>query len=271
MYTVNKEDGKMLADYHMHTSYSNDSNYEMEAAVLKAIELKIDEICFSEHSDYGSMGDYVVNYDEYYQGYLKMKEKYKDQIQIKFGCEFGVQRHTIDDFKRDFQKYPFDFIILSNHQIDDIEFWTYQYQEGKTQEEYNRGYYEAIYDVIKEFDDYSVLGHLDMIKRYDKQGEYPDENVRDIIEKILKHVIAHGKGIEVNTSCFRYGLDDLTPSHYILELYRDLGGKIITIGSDTHEEKHVGCQIQYVQEELKRIGFEYFCTFDQMKPIFHKL
>ena len=261
----------MLADYHMHTNYSNDSTYDMEEAILKAIDSHLDEICFTEHSDYGTMGDYVVDYKAYYQQYLKMKEKYHEAITIKFGCEFGVQKHTINEYKNDFLKYPFDFIILSNHQIDDIEFWTYKYQEGKTQDEYNRGYYQAILDVIEMFDDYSVLGHLDMIKRYDRIGIYPDEKVKDLIERILKIVISKGKGIEVNTSCFRYGLNDLTPSRTILKWYKDLGGKIITIGSDTHEEKHVGYQIQYVQDELKKLGFEEFCSFEKMQPIYHKL
>lgn len=110
-----------------------------------------------------------------------------------------------------------------------------------------------------------------MIKRYDRIGNYPDEKVKDIIEKILKHIIAHDKGIEINTSCFRYGLDDLTPSRYILQMYRDLGGKMITVGSDTHEEGHVAYKIQYVYDVLKEMGFEYICTFDQMKPIYHHL
>ncbi|MEG0275455.1 MAG: histidinol-phosphatase HisJ family protein [Coprobacillus sp.] len=261
----------MLADYHMHTNYSNDSQYEIEDLVKEAIRQGIDEICITEHSDYGTMGNYVVNYENYYQGFLKLKEKYKNQIVMKFGCEFGVQMHTINNYKSDFQKYPFDFIILSNHQIGDIEFWTNKYQEGKTQEKYNKGYYQAIYDVIKEFNDYSVLGHLDMIKRYDQLGTYPDEDVKEIITKILKHVIENGKGIEINTSSFRYNLDDLTPSRYILQLYKDLGGTILTIGSDTHEQSHVGCKIQYVRDELKKIGFESFCTFEEMKPIFHSL
>lgn len=261
----------MLADYHMHTNYSNDSTYDMEKAVLKAISMGLDEICFTEHSDYGTMGDYVVNYDAYYQEYLKMKEKYRDDIVIKFGCEFGVQMHTIINYQKDFLKYPFDFIILSNHQIDDIEFWTYKYQQGKTQRDYNRGYYQAILDVIEKFDDYSVLGHLDMIKRYDQAGVYPDEEVRDLIESILKHVISKGKGIEVNTSCFRYGLSDLTPSRTILKWYKELGGRVLTIGSDTHEEDHVGCRIQYVKDELLKIGFDEFCTFEKMQPIYHKL
>ncbi len=261
----------MKADYHIHTSYSNDSTFPLEDTIKQAIEVGLDEICITEHSDYGPMGDYVVDYDRYYQGYLAMKEKYKDQITVKFGCEFGMQTHTIPEYQRDFKVYPFDFIILSNHQVGDLEFHTYEFQEGKTQDEYNQQYYQAIYDMICQFDDYSVLGHLDVIKRYDQLGIYPDEKCDEIITKILKHVIENNKGIELNTSYVRYGLADSMPSNYILKKYYELGGKIITIGSDSHEREHVGFYFNEASSMLKEIGFDEYCTFEKMKPIFHKL
>ncbi|MNI86640.1 Histidinol-phosphatase [compost metagenome] len=124
---------------------------------------------------------------------------------------------------------------------------------------------------MKNYDDYSVLGHLDMIKRYDNEGEYPFEKVKHIIKEILSLAIKNGKGIEVNTSSFRYALNDLTPSRDILRLYKELGGTIITIGSDAHKEEHLGAKISYVKEELKKLGFNSFCTFDKMKPIFHEI
>lgn len=83
--------------------------------------------------------------------------------------------------------------------------------------------------------------------------------------------LKNGKGIEVNTSSFRYALNDLTPSRDILRLYKELGGTIITIGSDAHKEEHLGAKISYVKEELKKLGFNSFCTFDKMKPIFHEI
>ena len=106
-----------------------------------------------------------------------------------------------------------------------------------------------------------------MIKRYDKCGEYPFEKVKPLIQKILKTIIKDGKGIEVNTSCFRYGINDLTPSIDILKSYRSLGGEIITIGSDSHEEGHLGHKINDVQGILKELGFKAVYTFDKMKPI----
>ena len=110
-----------------------------------------------------------------------------------------------------------------------------------------------------------------MIKRYDMNGNYPFDKVKPIISEILKHIISKGKGIEINTSSFRYKLDDLTPSKDILKLYKELGGTIITIGSDAHKAEHVGYKILEVREELKKLGFKQFCTFEKMKPIFHDL
>ncbi|OCL26878.1 histidinol phosphate phosphatase [Orenia metallireducens] len=261
----------MLADYHIHTNFSDDSTYEMEDVVRKAISLGIDEICFTEHVDYGVKGDLNCDYNTYIKEFQRCKKEYEDQIVLKIGIEFGMQVHTINQFQKDFQQYDFDFVILSCHQVDNQEFWSQDFQNGRTQQEYNQKYYEEILKVIKRYDGYSVLGHLDMIKRYDEVGEYPFEKIENIVTEILSQVIEHGKGIEINTSSFRYGLEDLTPSREILKLYRELGGTIITIGSDTHKEEHVGYNISYVKEELKRLGYKQFCTFEKMKPIFHNL
>ena len=126
-------------------------------------------------------------------------------------------------------------------------------------------------NVIKKYKNYSVLGHLDLMTRYDEIGNYPFEKVKPIITKILKIVIQDGKGIEINTSSRRYGLKDSTPSRDILKLYKELGGKIITIGSDSHKIEHLGAYIDEAKELLKELGFESYCTFEKMKPIFHQL
>ena len=101
--------------------------------------------------------------------------------------EFGMQVHTIDQYQQLFNKYPFDFIILSCHQVEDKEFWTQDFQRGRTQKEYNERYYQEILDIIKVYKDYSVLGHLDLIIRYDNQGVYPFEKLKPIIKKNIRN------------------------------------------------------------------------------------
>jgi len=262
----------MIADYHTHTSFSDDSKQDMEESILEAIRLGIDELCFTEHHDYlVEKPSHLTDLPRYHQTLSQFKEKYKHQIRLKFGAEFGMQRHTINDYRADIACYPFDFILLSSHQIDDLEFWINEYQEGKTQYEYNHGYYQAILDVITEYKDYSVLGHLDVIKRYDRQGILDDKELEEIIKKVLRQVIEDDKGIEVNTSSYRYNLPDLTPSRQILTWYRELGGKILTLGSDSHKKDDLAEHFDKVTEILLDLGFESFCTYDKMIPTFHRL
>ena len=182
-----------------------------------------------------------------------------------------MQAHTIERFENLFKQYPFDFTILSIHEIENKELWNQNFQHNKTQQEYNEQYYESLLYLVQNYHHYSVLGHMDIIRRYDPLGNYSFKNLKAIITEILKTVIADNKGIEINTSSYRYGIDDLTPSRDILKLYKELGGRILTIGSDSHKKEHLGAFIDKTKDELKSLGFKEFCTFDQMKPIFHNL
>ena len=260
-----------IADYHMHSTFSDDSQAPMEDMVLRALALGLDEICFTEHVDYGVKTDTNCNYPAYFNERERLQAKYQGRITIRRGIEFGVQLETIPQYETDAQSGGFDFILLSNHQIGNQEFWNQEFQAGKSQEEVHTAYYRAIFNIMGRFRHYSVLAHLDMMKRYDSLGPYPDRKVLPLIKKILRRAIGEGKGIEVNTSSFRYGLPDLTPSREILELYHQLGGRILTIGSDAHAPDQLGDHIPEVQAVLKDIGFREFCTFEQMQPIFHPL
>lgn len=276
----------MLVDYHVHTEYSDDSTYPMEAVIKDAIRLGLNEICITDHVDYGIKVDWDsgqeihyrhgeplanVDYPRYVEQIRQMQCLYGDKITIKMGMEFGVQTHTIPQYEALFHRYPFDFIILSIHQVEDKEFWTQDFQQGRTQQEYNERYYEEMLRVVKAYKDYSVLGHMDLIKRYDKVGLYPFDKVKSMIAEILKIVIADGKGIEVNTSSHRYGLTDSMPSAELLGLYKDLGGSIVTIGTDSHAPAHLGTYIGEAKSLLKGLGFQSFCTYEKMQPIFHLL
>lgn len=262
----------MRADYHMHTNFSVDSNAEMEKMILSAIKLSLNEICFTEHIDEVPLTrQYDCDHKAYYIELSRLKEKYKNDISIKMGMEFGMQTSTIPAFNDIFSKYDFDFIILSCHQVNNLEFWDQSYQKGKTEEEFVMGYYNEILEIVKKYDDYSILGHLDVINRYDNYGVYPFEKLKPILTEILTIIIEKGKGIEVNTSSFRYKLNDTTPSNDILKLYKSLGGSIVTLGSDAHKEEDIAYNFDSIITLLKDIGFEYFCTFDKMKPIFHNL
>lgn len=266
----------------MHTYFSDDCEESIDNIAQQAIEIGLDEICITDHVDYGVKLDKEdwelsdksmmmnVDYANYFPYLMRAQEKYKDRLKIKIGLEFGMQTHTIDNFQKLFDASPLDFVILSCHQVEDKEFWTGAFQKGLNQRDYNRKYYEEILNLIRNYKDYSVLGHLDLIQRYNDVIE-PIENHIEIIEEILKQVIKDDKGIEINTSSERYGLKDLTPAYDILKLYYDLGGKIITVGSDAHKASDVGDRIQFSYDILRKIGFKKITTFEKMQPIQNSL
>ena len=277
----------MLADYHVHSAFSDDSTYEVEDVCRDAVRLNLGEICFTDHVDYGVKPDHAgpdtrvvdgrpvvnVDYPRYFPALAAARERFAGDLTVRSGLELGVQSHTVPRFNALFSTWEqeLDFTILSIHQVGDQEFWTGDFQRGRTQQEYNEAYYQELYDVVREFSHYSVLGHLDLIKRYDPAGVYPFEKSREMIAEILRQVIRDGKGIEVNTSSFRYGLPDLQPCTDILRLYRDLGGRIVTVGSDTHKPEHLGAYIALVKRRLAALGYERYCTFDKMEPVFHPI
>ena len=264
----------MFYDYHMHSNFSPDSHSPMEKMIEKSIDLGLKEICFTDHMDYdvNQTDKFVVNYNEYLHKLNLMKEKYKDKISIKKGIELGLQPHLSDIYSKDIKSHDFDFVICSQHAINKDDLYYGEFFEDKTQFEAYEKYYTELYEIVKKYDNYSVLSHLDLIKRYGKYGHLLDDSLfLDIIESIFKEIINKGKGIEINTSCFRYNLPDLTPSKKIIKLYKDLGGEIITTGSDSHSPSYIACKFDYVYSYLKEINFKYICKFDSMKPSFIKI
>lgn len=287
----------MRADYHLHCEFSDDSEELMESQIEQGIKLGLDEMCFTDHVDYGIKRDWDdprgviwddvtengetlhkaianVDYPKYFDKIDRMRELYGDRITVRSGLEFGIQSHTVPLFQKLYERYShrLDFVLFSMHQVEDKEFWTGDFQEGRSQKEYNELYYEEILKTMKLYKDYSVLAHLDLIVRYDANGVYPFERVRDIVAEILKTAIDDGKGIELNTSSWKYGLSDTQPSRAILALYKDLGGRIITIGSDAHKKEFLGDHLEDAHSILRdEFGYEYICTYDHMIPQFHRL
>lgn len=278
----------MLADYHVHSVFSDDSVYAVDDICADAIRLNLDEVCFTDHVDYGIKPDIDhpelapvvdgqpalnVDYGRYFPALAAAGERYAADLTVRRGLELGVQSHTVGRYEELVARWgtQMDFAILSIHQVEDAEFWTGDFQRGRTQREYNDAYYAEMLRVVERFGGYSVLGHLDLIKRYDPAGPYPFERVRDIIAEILRRVIADGKGIELNTSGIRYGLGDLQPSADILALYRDLGGRIVTVGSDSHKPEHLGSYLALAKRRLASLGFTEYCTFRGWEPVFHPI
>src|SRR5690625_6079812 len=145
----------------------------------------------------------------------------------------GRQPHVLDDCEVVANEEQLDFIICSMHATDGKNLHRGDFFERRTPEEAYEIYFTELQECIKQFKQYSILGHLDLVKRYKKLDT--NRNFHELIEPILKTVIEDGKGIEVNTSGFAYGLGSGMPSTDMLKLDKECGGVIITVESDSNE------------------------------------
>lgn len=254
-----------LSDYHMHSKFSFDAVQTIEEAVLSAIKFNINEICMTEHISFDP-NDSSYNYfdfNDYSNEIQSLSEKYKDKIKIKTGLEVGEYHLYKDDFNKYYKEHDLDFIIGSIHNINSKGLRT-NLKETGVNASYENYFREVL--TLADCGDFDVLGHLDLVQRYafDKHGIYDFKLYKDNIYDILKTLISNNKGIEVNTSGLSKNL--LFPRIEVLKMYKDLGGEIITVGSDAHNSERVGENIEHTYELLKTLGYKYVFTFEKRNP-----
>ena len=166
--------------------------------------------------------------------------------------------------------YQFDQVICSSHVVDGIDLYYKDFYVGKEEQEAYLAYFTSILENLDGFTDFDVYGHIDYVVRYGPNTNkyYSYEAYKDVLDAILQKLVSLGKGIEINTGGFKYGLGHPNPTEDILKRYRELGGEIITIGADAHEPKYVGYAFEKVTPILINAGFRYFTVFQERKPVF---
>lgn len=266
-------------DYHIHTDFSDDAVSKTEDVIKRAITLGLNEIAITDHIEFDSPpSQYVVNYntvvfDEYDKNRLFLKEKYANKINIILGAEIGLKPDVKDQVERFVKNNNLDFIIGSTHTLDNFELHLRNFGANEGKPKTYKRYFNEVLNSARLYDEFDVYGHLDVIVRYvdytDRSFKY--EQYSNILDDILNTIINKGKGIELNTSGLRYGMGASHPQFDIIKRYRELGGEIITVGSDAHflEDIYKDCEYGYAM--LQKAGFSQLTLFRQRKPLFISL
>ncbi|MDI6601139.1 MAG: histidinol-phosphatase HisJ family protein [Thermoanaerobacteraceae bacterium] len=256
-----------MIDYHIHTQFSKDSKLTMEDVCKQAIEMGLQEICFTDHWDLNPSGEYFdfdLNYQSYTMEYIRCSEMYGDKIKIKKGLEIGLQSHLLDKIDKLLKDKNFDFILGSIHYVNKVDLFKEDFYKNREKSEAFNEYLQEVYTCITEFDNFDCLGHLDVIRRYciynDKSLLYDD--YMEILDKILIMLVNKNKGLEANISAERYGLGNILPSEEIFKRYGDLEGKIVTLGSDSHLNEHFKIERKKYINILKECGFTHVASFE---------
>ena len=266
----------MLADIHVHSSYSADSDTPMETQVLAAIREGLSVICFTDHID----DDYPVDdldfhfdLDAYQKEIASLKARYAKQIKILMGVELGMQEHLGPAYRELVASHPFDFVIGSQHLVMGMDPWYPETFENRTDGEIYQAYFEETLANVKAFHDFDAMGHLDYIVRYGKKRgmPYSYRTYADVIDEILKLLVRYNIALELNTCGLRRQLGHPNPHPDILRRYRELGGTLVTLGSDSHKDFSLGYAFKESCEILKNCGFTHVVYYEKRRPRFISL
>ncbi len=261
----------MLCDFHLHTDFSGDCTTPARDQIDKAISLGMDRICITDHHDPDVVSDcdFNLDLDSYFPAMRQLKEEYKDRIRIEIGIELGLQCHIADPLKELTERYDFDFIIGSSHFVDGMDPYYEEYFRDRSRKEAYRRFFEVSLDRVKMIDCFDSYGHLDYIVRYDRpMKNYDPSEYLEYIDAILQTLIDKGKALECNTGGFSYGTGFPNPKPEILKRYRQMGGELITVGSDAHIPEDVGTHFNETAGLLKDCGFRYYTVYHNRKPEF---
>lgn len=261
-----------MYDFHMHSRVSFDGHDTGEVLAKAALAAGLKEICFTDHLDYDPLDQmdcmafdtaaYNAEYDS-----LEVPG-----LIIRRGMEFGMTPENVTQFKEDLKRRPFDFVLGSIHFVDDLDVYFEDWWRGKSVLEAEKRFLDATLECVKIHDDFDVLAHLTYIAKthcHPSPRPVPYEAHRDVIDEILRTLVAKGKGLEMNSS----GVDrcgGFLPTAEYFRRFKELGGEIVTIGSDAHRADRVG-QYSFDACEILKDIFGYVCTFENRKPVFHKL
>lgn len=263
----------MFWDQHMHCNFSGDSDALPEDMIKAGIAHGLSGICFTDHLDYDYPEEpniFLLDFDNYFKVLPDLRKKYADKISVNIGIELGLQPQAAGQNLAVAEKYPFDFIIGSSHVVNHMDPYYPEFFAGRDEDAAYMEYFESVLENINSDVDFDVYGHIDYVVRYgpNKNAFYTYEKFKDIIDEILTQLISKGKGIEVNTGGFKYGLGHPNPTEDIIKRYRELGGEIITMGADAHVPEYVAYEFDKAAHIIKNCGFKYYTVFKNRKAEF---
>ncbi|GMQ58304.1 histidinol-phosphatase HisJ family protein [Vallitalea sediminicola] len=258
---------RIYQDYHMHSSISPDSDSPMEEMCQSAIDKGFREIAITDHFEFYSKGadGYKFNeayLDEYFKTINKCKQKFDGKLVIRKGIELGQQHLQLEMSNKIIESSKFDFILGSVHKIKNTDLSQIMYNDSII-DIYCKRYLEQVYELVDK-GDFDSLAHLDLIKRYSSMRNVK-ANLFDYkieLAQIFERLIERNKGLEINTSSLRQGLDEPFPTIPILKMYKSMGGEIITIGSDSHNPFDIGKDFDKVIDILEEVGYKSIYTFE---------
>ena len=258
-----------MIDLHIHTNISPDGKEPFENYTKVAVEKGLKIIGFTEHWDFDRW-DEKKEFTVHKQSEIACRS-YKGPIEVLYGAELAYHEQYRNYAEYYLAQVNLDFIIGSVHEVQGYMITELE-ETGQFFEKFGKKGFGIFFEAVGRFAQdglFNVLGHLDVIKRFSILYEHPFvlERYKEVIKDILRTLVKRGKGIEINTSGLRQAPGSSYPSIQTVEWFFELGGKYLTIGSDSHASETVGYGCDTVIADLQHKGIIDFTVFRNQVPV----
>lgn len=267
----------IISDLHTHSNNSFDAKSSVDEMCKTALNKGLYAVAITDHCEaplikYGKdceFGSFDTLIPKTIKEIALAKQKYSDKLNIICGLELGEPMHDSDCTKRALSYGNYDFVLASVHNLrntDDFYYLDYSKLNVNT---LLHNYFDEIAETA-DFPHFDSLAHLTYPLRYilAKTGRLPDmSEFYDQIDNIFKILIKNNKSLEINVSGLFKELKTTLPDASLIRRYYDLGGRLITLGTDAHSVEFVGKGIEQGLEIAKSIGFKQYAIYKNHTPI----
>lgn len=264
----------MRYDFHMHSSISKDSDAPLLDMVMAAREQDLDGICFTEHIDPYFPDDFApfaIDWDKYdYE--VSRPRMALPEMEIFQGIEVGLNKNAWAQIDEQIGAHPsLDFVLGSLHCTNTQTIGEKDYYEQEMRRAQSE-YLHSLIENVRGFDNFDCLAHIGFLAKFAPTGDWNIHyrDFADLLDELLKTIIDKGKGIELNTSSLQR-TEFTMPARDVLTRYRELGGEILTLGSDAHSPQWIGYEFDFATVVILKCGFEHLTKFNKRQPVFYKI
>ena len=272
----------MLADYHMHCApYSPDARDSMEEMARGALRRGMTHICVTNHLENCTQSpefpDQFPPFEDWAalaSEHQAVRERFRGRLDVRLGAEVGAPHYLPEEGARIYARPELDFVIGSVHNLRHArDFYYLSYPED----------FENFRPAVEQYlDEYilmsrsgmcDVLGHIGYMQKYmARQGKGFDMMIfEERLRALFASCVDQGVGIEINTAALSDKLKNFLPQPEVVRLYRECGGEIVTVGSDSHRAADAGQGVRDGYELLRTLGFKYVCLYKGHRPEFVKI
>ncbi len=250
-----------LIDMHTHSDNSPDGTHSPMYMCEHAVHNGLRALAITDHCEIDKFFEqkYASSVFHSYFESAKARNAFEGQLLVLIGLEIAQVHKNQTLSEKIVDKYPYDYILGSVHT-------PRGYDQDIKEIEYDKlDVYAFMNDYFNELAELAkwcgcdALAHITCPMRR-IQGfykiDFDYDKVSESLDNLLLSIIKNNKSLEINTSGLRQDIGLMMPEEKIVKRYKELGGKYVTLGSDSHTAHDVGAGIEEAMAMVKRCGFD---------------